>query len=107
MILVPDDDQLEMLDVDRPHRELEQFTRRENINFVSLTQSFRDRISDSEASFGSYYLSCDGHWTPAGHQLAAELVASEAAARIVEATNKGPARADSHHRTYETGARTD
>lgn len=74
----------EVLDVDKPTRLLGQLAQKNNIDFMSIIPSFRDRIANSVAEFEKYYLSCDGHWTPAGHRLAAELVAPRIATRIVK-----------------------
>lgn len=70
------------LDVDKPARLLKQIAQRHNIDLVSLLPGFRQRIGNSEAEFEKYYLHCDGHWTVAGHRLAAELVAPQIAARV-------------------------
>ncbi len=70
------------IDADRPSILLAQIAHRQNLDLVSLVPGFRHRIGDSEAQFAKYYLNCDGHWTVAGHRLAAEIVAPEVAARI-------------------------
>ena len=83
--LVPGDG-ANMLDVDKPTKLLRKFSRENGIDFISLVQAFRDRIGDSETALGKYYLTCDGHWTRAGHQLAVELVVPKIATRIVSAS---------------------
>jgi hypothetical protein len=70
------------LDPDRPSRLLEELAARNGIDHVSLVAPFRARIRDSEAAFEKYYLPCDGHWTAAGHDLAAEFAAGEIAERL-------------------------
>lgn len=70
------------IDVDKPTTLLKQLAERNKIDLVSLVPGFRERVGNSEAAFAKYYLSCDGHWTPAGHRLAAELVAPAIVARI-------------------------
>ncbi len=76
------EDEADTLDVDKPARLLEQIAQRNNIDLVSLLPGFRQRIGSRETEFEKYYLHCDGHWTVAGHRLAAELVAPQVAARI-------------------------
>lgn len=78
--LAPNDG--ELVDPDKPSRLLEQIAQRQDIDFISMVPAFRQRIGESESSFGDLYLNCDGHWTAAGHRLAAETVAPEIAARI-------------------------
>lgn len=74
-----------MLDVDKPTQLLEQLAHKDDVGFISLVSGFRDRIGESESEFEKYYLNCDGHWTPAGHRLAADLVVPHVAARIARA----------------------
>ena len=69
-------------DLEKPGRLLRSITEKRRIEYVSLVPTFRERIGDSEEAFAKYYLPCDGHWTPAGHQLAAEAVASAVVARV-------------------------
>ena len=76
-----------MLDVDKPIQLIRKFSRENGIDFISLVLAFRDRIGDSEIALGKYYLSCDGHWTPAGNQLAAELVVPDIVARIAKVSS--------------------
>ena len=75
-------DLADMLDLDKPSAFLRAVARDSDIDFISLVPAFSDRIGDSETRLGQYYLSCDGHWTPAGHQFAAEILAPDIVARI-------------------------
>jgi hypothetical protein len=54
---------------------------RHGIDFLSLVPLFRNAIGDSRTAFARCFLACDGHWTPAGHRLAARAVAAEIARR--------------------------
>jgi hypothetical protein len=74
-----------IVDPDKPSRRLTEIAGRRQIDLISTVPGFRSAIGDSESEFGKYYLSCDGHWTAAGHRLAADLVAPEVAARIAPA----------------------
>lgn len=65
----------EDFDFDGPHRRLVAFTQRERIEFFSLQRPFRERIGESKEMFESLFLYCDGHYTAAGHRLAAEALA--------------------------------
>lgn len=70
------------LNVDKPTELLRSLARENQIDFLSLVPAFRKVIGDSEEELEKYYLRCDGHWTPAGHRLAAELTAPSIAERI-------------------------
>lgn len=70
------------VDRDLPSRRISDIAQRKDIRFVSLVPGFRERIGDSPSELGRYYLRCDGHWTPAGHKLAAELVAPAVAEQL-------------------------
>lgn len=54
---------------DRPFRFLEKFASAESIPIVSLDRPFRTHPDP-----GSLYFTHDGHWTAAGHALAAEAI---------------------------------
>ena len=69
-------------DPDRPSKLMAQIGERNGFDVTSLVPAFRRRIADSEDVFEDLFLNCDGHWTAAGHRLAAELAAAEVAARI-------------------------
>lgn len=69
-------------DADQPTRRLTEISMRRGIDFVSLVPAFRNRIGDNAKIFEDLFLHCDGHWTPAGHRLAAELATTEVAARL-------------------------
>jgi hypothetical protein len=70
------------VDPDKPSVHLAEIAARQGLDLVSLIPEFRRRIGDAEAGFAKYYLRCDGHWTPAGHRLAAEIAAEEIVRRI-------------------------
>ena len=72
------------LDTNKPTALLGQLSRENGLDFLSLVPAFRSRIGESERELERYYLRCDGHWTRAGHQLAADTVVPHAAARISE-----------------------
>lgn len=44
-----------------------------NVEVLDLLPSFLE----SEGNFEDYFLACDGHWTPLGNQLAAEIIAEK------------------------------
>ena len=69
-------------DADQPTRRLTEISARQGIDFVSMVPAFRNRIGNSAQTFEDLFLRCDGHWTPAGHRLAAELAATEVVARL-------------------------
>jgi hypothetical protein len=69
-------------DADQPTRRLKEISTQEGIDFVSMVPAFRNRIGNSAQTFEDLFLRCDGHWTPAGHRLAAELAATEVIARL-------------------------
>jgi hypothetical protein len=75
------------LDTGRPSRLLKQLARRHDINYMSMIPAFRTKIADREKEFAELYLQCDGHWTSAGHRLAAELVVPTVV-RKLEASSK-------------------
>ena len=70
------------IDVDKPSTRLAQIAGRHSLDFVSLVPGFREHIGDSVSIFDTLYLNCDGHWTAAGHRLAADLAVPEVARRI-------------------------
>jgi hypothetical protein len=67
---------------------------RRGFDVASMVPGFRARIGASESEFGNLFLSCDGHWTVEGHQLAGELAARELAPRIIRALRPGGASSD-------------
>ena len=69
-------------DADQPTRRLTEISARRGIDFVSMVPAFKNRIGNSAKIFEDLFLRCDGHWTPAGHRLAAELAAAEVVARV-------------------------
>jgi len=69
-------------DADQPTRRLTEISMRRGIDFVSMVPAFRERIGGRAQTFEDLFLRCDGHWTPAGHRLAAELATTEVVARL-------------------------
>jgi hypothetical protein len=51
---------------------IEEFCRKESIEFVDLTKALRERISDG----GQAYFTYDQHWTPVGHEVVADTLRS-------------------------------
>jgi hypothetical protein len=74
--------QMDDFDADQPTRRLAEIGVREGIDVASMVPGFRKRIGASAARFEELFLSCDGHWTAAGHQFAAELAADQVTARL-------------------------
>ena len=70
------------VDTDRPSKVLAEIGERHGLDVRSLVPDFRKRIGKSETAFGDLFLSCDGHWTVAGHRLAAEFVVQDVTPRI-------------------------
>jgi hypothetical protein len=73
-IPVPDDVQsaLGLTYVAEARRELESVAREGGFSFLDLTPRFR-----AETAAGAVlFIAGDGHWTPAGHELAARLLAA-------------------------------
>jgi acetyltransferase AlgX (SGNH hydrolase-like protein)/GDSL-like lipase/acylhydrolase family protein len=58
-------------DLDKPSREFAALLERHRIPYVNLLPEFRRRQADSPP----LYIKGDGHWTAAGHRLAAQLIA--------------------------------
>jgi hypothetical protein len=58
-------------DLDRPNRMLERFCAKHGIPFLSLEEEFRARTR----SGAELHWPRDGHWNPAGHDLAGRLLA--------------------------------
>jgi hypothetical protein len=71
-----------MIEQDKPSRYLAEIVARNRLDAISLIPEFRRKVGGSETEFGKYYLRCDGHWTPAGHRLAAQIAGAEISARI-------------------------
>jgi len=63
------------LDVDLPSRSLNAFLNEHHVHVINLLPDFRSRASTPEP----LYLRGDAHWTAAGHQLAADLIAERTA----------------------------
>lgn len=59
-------------DLDAPNRRLAQFLAAENIPYLDLLPVFREAASQPDAP--PLHFRHDQHWTPAGHQLAAESI---------------------------------
>ena len=72
------------LDTEKPTALLRKLSRENGIDFISLVPAFIDRIGDSETALERYYLRCDGHWTSAGSQLAAEVAIPHLATQIAK-----------------------
>jgi lysophospholipase L1-like esterase len=66
------------LDLDKPSRLLTSFLEAHGIPYVSLLADFRARASTAPP----LYIDNDGHWTAAGHRLAADLLAGPVAELI-------------------------
>jgi lysophospholipase L1-like esterase len=62
-------------DVNLPARNLNRFLFERHVYVIDLLPGFRARAATS----APLYLRGDGHWTAAGHQLAAELISRDAA----------------------------
>jgi hypothetical protein len=61
-------------DFEQPERRLEAYSAAHGIAYLPLLPAFRDA---KQRSGRPLHWAADGHWTPAGHQLAAELVLEE------------------------------
>lgn len=71
-----------------PHDQLQQIARRHGIKVIDLLPAFLKARDDRKLSFPYFSFSCDGHWNPEGHRLAAETIAP-----IIESTMlEGPRR---------------
>lgn len=73
---------IDEMDTDKSTRLTEDFSAREDIDFLSLIPGFRAKIGDSSERFDHHYLTCDGHWTVQGNQLAADITAAYLAPKI-------------------------
>ncbi len=60
--------------LDKPVEILTQFAKKEAIDYFSLLPVFRMHLREHHKSVESLHYSCDGHWTPLGHRLAAEEI---------------------------------
>jgi hypothetical protein len=49
---------------------IEEFCRQQSIEFVSLTEPLRRKISEGQQAYFTY----DQHWTPIGHEVAADTL---------------------------------
>ena len=58
---------------------VEEFCRGRSIEFVSLTEPLRQKILEGQQAYFTY----DQHWTPIGHEVAAETLH-----RYIESTPK-------------------
>ncbi|MFA6600683.1 MAG: hypothetical protein WC352_02265 [Candidatus Omnitrophota bacterium] len=53
-------------------KSLYRFSRQEDVEMIDPTGAFYDAIRQS--SLADYYIQGDGHWTPRGHRLAAQII---------------------------------
>jgi hypothetical protein len=70
------------LDLDEPAKRLSAFLGKHGVPVITLLPEFRSRAPTSQP----LYFDNDGHWTAAGHRLAADLVAERVSALL---TTKG------------------
>ncbi len=59
-------------DPDKIQRILEDFSRKNDIEFVDLLPSFKEKNSNND-----FYFNIDGHWNQKGHELAADIMYNE------------------------------
>ena len=58
-----------------PFERLQQFSYSNNIYFLSLYAGLRDYVKAKPYLEKPYFtFKCDGHWSPLGHRIVAELV---------------------------------
>ena len=61
-------------DFDKPEKIVVEFAEEAGINLLSLLPVFREYLREQGLDYASIHYSCDGHWTPLGHHLAAEAI---------------------------------
>jgi hypothetical protein len=59
---------------DKPVALLTRFAEEAGINYLPLLPLYREYLKKHQKPFTSIHYSCDGHWTPLGHRLAAEAI---------------------------------
>lgn len=74
-----DDEEIDKLasegyDIERPVEILEEFSKRNNINYLPLFYSFREYMLKNGLQFEDIHLDCDGHWTALSHEIAAQFI---------------------------------
>lgn len=67
-------------DLDKPVKLLAQFSKQEAVDYLPLLPVFRAYLRERNEHFERLHYSCDGHWTPMGHRLAAEAIFNKIAA---------------------------
>jgi len=73
-------------DFDKPNRLIIQFLRRKGIPAIPLLDAFRAEFGETEAGF----FGLDYHWTPAGHELASQVIARALRAQGLVPLSPGP-----------------
>src|SRR3989442_4092087 len=71
---------------DKPNRLIIQFLRRKGIPAIPLLDAFRAEFGETEAGF----FGLDYHWTPAGHELASQVIARALRAQGLVPLSPGP-----------------